>query len=396
MTTLYIGQYTPGTTSYMRANQLKTILKSLNKDTLRSSTLNPSALNSSTFKPSTFTFHTIDTHIPFHQTPRLWRSLGFRFKRGPLIKKLNRYIIDQLNQLLNPSTLKPQTPNPEPYTLNPKPQYPAPQTPNPKPFNLIWIDKAIFLTPKTTAYLSRLADKLVHFTPDPAFTFHKSHLFRQSLNLYDYAVTTKAYELKNFEQYLNADKVIYATQGFDTDLHKPLTPFEHKKAGVLFIGHHEKEREEVLQKLIDEDIAVCIAGIKWQSFADKNKTKTKFKYLGNGIYGKDYVKTLSAYQFSWGSVSKWIPELHTTRTFEIPACGTALITERNNETSSFFKDDEAIFYDSLDDMIEKIRYYQNHPQELQQLTQKGTQRVHNDGRDYESILRKVLQQIGML
>jgi len=303
--------------------------------------------------------------------------LGFRYKRGPLIKKLNAYIIKQVNQLLNAST-------------------PKIQTINPKPYKLIWIDKAIFITPRTTRYLKSLTSKLVHFTPDPAFTFHKSKLFRQSLGYYDFAITTKQYELDYFRRFLPIDRLIYATQGFDKKLHLPSIKFEDKNKGVLFIGHYEKERELVVEMLLNNNIDVSIAGIKWEKFAKQHAQNKYFTYFGKGIYGQDYVKALSNYYFSWGSVSKWIPELHTTRTFEIPACGTALITERNSEITAFFNDDEAIFYDSLDELIEKINYYQNHPQELEQLTQKGTERVHRDGRDYESILRKVLYEIGML
>ncbi|MBI9062182.1 MAG: glycosyltransferase [Marinilabiliaceae bacterium] len=346
---LYIGQYDSGTTSKMRADQLKQILEAENSLPV--------------------TFNIIDTHIPFNQSHRLWRSMGFRYKRGPLIKRVNKYIAKKVSIL---------------------------KTQNSRHFDLIWVDKAIFLTPKTTTYLGTLTDKLVHFTPDPAFTFHKSHLFKASLPTYDYAITTKAYELKYFEQYLNKERIMYATQGFDKNLHQPLTAFEAKKKGLLFIGHHEKERETVFQRLIKESIHVSIAGIKWEAFVNKNKNNQYLHYLGKGIYGEDYVKTLSAYQFSWGSVSKWIPELHTTRTFEIPACGTALITECNKETTVFFTDEEAIFYDSVDEIIEKIKYYQTHSIELEALTKKGMERVHTDGRDYESILKKVLDEIGLI
>ena len=120
--------------------------------------------------------------------------------------------------------------------------------------------------------------------------------------------------------------------------------------------------------MIDAGIMVYLAGIKWDAFVNNNKTNIFLNYLGQGIYGDAYVEALSSYHFSWGSISKWIPELHTTRTFEIPACGTALLTERNSETNLFFKDDEVLFYDSMDELIEKIRYYQNHLDELEILT----------------------------
>lgn len=363
MNIVYIGQYTPGTTSKMRADRLKHILSS-------------SAMGDKEVR-----FDIIDTHVPFHSCHRFWRSMGFRYKRGPLIRRTNNYILEQISQLKNNSAS--QINSPKTYEQKPK------------SYTLIWIDKAIFLTPQTTACLKSLTDKLVHFTPDPAFTFHKSHLFRASLSIYDYAITTKAYELNYFAHYLKAEQIIYATQGFDKTLHQALTPFEEKQEGLLFIGHHEKERAFILQKLLDEGIPVHIAGIKWENFVKRNKENPYLHYHGKGIYGKDYVKSLSAHLFAWGAVSKWIPELHTTRTFEIPACGTALITERNPETNSFFTEDEAIFYDTTEEMIEKIKHYTNHPGQLETLTQKGNQRVHTDGRDYESILKEVITKIGV-
>jgi len=62
MNILYIGQYTSGTTSKMRAEQLKEII--------HTSPLGNREVN----------FNVIDTHIPFNNTTRLWRSIGFRYK----------------------------------------------------------------------------------------------------------------------------------------------------------------------------------------------------------------------------------------------------------------------------------------------------------------------------
>lgn len=335
MTLLYIGQYTPGTTSKMRADQLNEIL-------------NPQR------------FEIIDTHKPFFKTPKLLRSLGFRYKRGPLVTNTNRFIRKGI----------------ETYDI--------------EQFDLIWVDKAVYITKETTALLRKKAKKLVHFTPDPAFTFHQSHHFMASIGYYDYAITTKSYETTHYENHLPKEKIILATQGFNSETHQPQIDYLNKKEGVLFIGHCESERELVLQKLVDADIQVGLAGIKWEKFARRNQNNPSLTYLGKGIYGPDYAKALSTYQFSWGALSKWIPELHTTRTFEIPACGTALITERNVETNSFLNEDEAIFYDSPEEMIERIQYYQNHPDELELLTAKGRERVIRDGRDYRSILDKVL------
>ena len=335
MKVLYIGQYTNGTTSKMRADTLRSILKSQ-------------------------IFKIIDTHVPFYNTQRFWRSFGFRYKWGPLIKNTNKYIV---------ASLKEET------------------------YDLIWIDKAVFIAPKTTALLGSKAVKLVHFTPDPAFTFHKSKLFFKSLPYYDFLVTTKSYELEQYYKYIKTEKVLYTTQGFDAKLHKPSKQLFSKKEGFVFIGHYEDQRAVVLEKLLQNDIKITLAGIKWYQFAKKHQNNPNLIYLGNGVYGEDYVKTLQKAKMAWGALSKWVPELHTTRTFEIPACGTALVTERNTETQLFFKDDEAIFYTNENDLIEKITFFMNNDKPLEVLTKKGTSRAVTNAYDYNSILNAILKTI---
>lgn len=338
MTTLYIGQYTPGTTSKMRADQLKEILP-------------PGA------------FEVVDTHQPFYQTPRLWRSLGFRYKKGPLIRKINHFV---KNRIENQSR---------------------------KQFDLIWVDKGIFITRETTKYLKEKTKELVHFTPDMAFYQNQSEHFNQSLSFYDYVITTKTKEISLYNKRISSNQLITTTQGFNPAVHLPHHRFSEKKSTVAFIGLAEPSRFQIIEKLINANISVNVAGNGWQSFIKKHYENKYLSFHGNALYNEDYAKFISSSLFSLGLLSKNFPELHTTRTFEIPACGTALITERNSETTYFFNEDEAIFYDSVDEMIEKIKYYQSHPDELKQLTEKGRQRVINDGRDYRSILEKILYEI---
>ncbi len=373
MNILYIGQYTPGTTSKMRADQLKEIL---NKYLINNQTDNK--------KINPLTFNIIDTNIPFYQTNRIWRSLGFRYKKGSLIKKINKYVINEVNSLVGQKVNKNSSNNlsTKNYELNPN------------PYDLIWIDKAIFLTPRTTQYLKPLTNKLVHFTPDMAFFGNPSALFNKSLNYYDYLITTKIMEIGEYKKYGIENNLVITTQGFDNEIHKPLTPFSDKDNCVTFIGLCEAAREKMIQSLINNQIKVKLAGKGWMSFIENNKKNPYLTYLGEGLFSMDYTKLLSSSYFSLGLLYKQFPELHTTRTFEIPACGTALITEKNEETSSFFTNEEAIFYNDINDMIDKIKYYQENLDELEILTQKGTLRVHNDGRDYKSIMTNVLKGIG--
>ncbi len=331
---LYIGQYSDGTTSKMRGETLKNIT------------------NASSFQ-------IIDTNIPFFKTPGIIRSLGFRYKKGPLLTNINQYIKKNCVGT----------------------------------YDLIWIDKAIFITSNTTKLLKSKTKKLVHFTPDPAFTYHQSKHFFNSLKYYDYVVTTKSFEIDYYKKLIADNKVIYSTQGFDKNIHRPFTNFNEKVKGVTFLGHYEKERGSIIQALIENNITELIAGKYWEKFYSKNKSNPNLIYKGSGIYGESYAKTISQYTFSLGLFSKWIEEKHTTRTFEIPACGTALLTERNSETECFYNDDEVIFYNSTEDLVEKITYYRKNVDRLKQLTLNGKNKVTQGGFDYHSILTEILNKI---
>lgn len=305
-------------------------------------------------------FSIIDTDIPTNKMCRLWKSIGFRYKIGPLISRVNEFIIDNL---------------------------PA------EKFDLIWVDKAIYITHKTTSLLKSKCNCLIHYTPDPAFECHQSRIFYESLPLYDYAITTKSFEISKYQQYLNKDQILFVTQGYCKKLHRPLNNFEDKK-GVVFLGRYEKSRKHIIETLLKNNIPVILGGShKWNRIAEKHKNDSNLTYINKSVTGEDYVNIISHGLMALGSICKWFAEKHTTRTFEIPACGTALLTERNDEIEEFYNDDEVIFYKSIDDLVMKIKYYLLHQSELKIISEKGRQRIEADGRDYLSIIQKIFSNI---
>lgn len=332
MKVLYIGQYTAGTTSKMRADALKQHLKPR-------------------------VFQIIDTHIPFYKTHKLWRSIAFRTNLGPTIHYINTYILKQLNH-----------------------NY----------YDLIWVDKATFITKLCTNELRRRCDKMIHYTPDMMFYENNSRKFKTSLSYYDTIVTTKSTELPIYQKYVKKSHIKWVTQGFDANIHTTTIPFESKTDAVVFIGLAEPSREQIIQYLIDEGIVVHLAGIGWRTFIKRNAKHKNLKYIGPSLIGEAYSQAISEAKFGLGLLSKRFPELHTTRTFEIPACGTALLTERNIETQSFFKEDEVVFFKDKIDLAERIQFYLKNDSELKALTQKGHQNILAGGYDNKSIIKAIL------
>jgi spore maturation protein CgeB len=259
-------------------------------------------------------------------------------------------------------------------------------------YDLVWIDKGVFIDPRIINILRKGSTKLVHFTPDPAFTYHQSELFYEALGHYDYCITTKSFEIPEYRKH--GVNTIFCTQGYDPELHKPYHDFSQKN-GVVFIGHKEDEREEIIGKLIEMGVRVTIAGNHWDKFAAKRKKYQNLVYKGKGLFGDDYAKEISGAKIGLGLLSKWVPELHTTRTFEIPACRTALVSELNTETQSIFKEDEVLFYKDIKEMVEKVEHYLAHPELLKNITEKGFAKVQDGEFSYNQILKKLLKEINV-
>lgn len=336
---LYIGQTDEGSTSKMRAECLRTIFPGSD-------------------------YQVINTNIPFHSLPRFWRSLGFRYKVGLVIDKVNRFICEQIR-------------------TNAK-------------YDLVWVDKNIFIKESTVKTLRLKGKTLVHYTPDCAFYSNSSKYFRKSLQYFDYVVTTKSFEISYYQKYTSDDRIVLINQGFDPDIHKSHHTFEEKDDSVVFIGLYEKYRGEIIELMISNGIRVKVGGRNWEKFAGIHRNNSCFTYLGNNNYGEVYTKHISYSKLGLGLLSRRFPELHTTRTVEIPACGSALLTERNMETEHLFGDDEAIFYTNEAELIEIIRYYLENQHQLEELAERGNKRAVQSGYDYQSIMKSIIKRISGL
>lgn len=305
-------------------------------------------------------FDVIDTHIPFYNTNKVYRSIGFRLKKGPLICNINKYIKKNFKKIK---------------------------------YDLIWVDKGVFIDEKTTKYLRKYTTNLVHFTPDMAFLENQSSMFNNSLHFYDFVITTKSPEKREYLKIIDEKRLILTTQGFSKVNHKPHFEFIKKKNTVAFIGLAEPSRFNIIEALLDAGIGVRIAGFGWDEIVKKHFKNPLFTFVGEKLMNEDYAKFISSSSIAWGALSKKFAEQHTTRTFEIPACGTALLTEYNEEIATFYNDDEIIFYNTTKELVENVKYYLNHKNELEKITQKGYQRVYKDGYDYESILQNILKKV---
>lgn len=335
MKALYIGILTSGTTSRMRAEVLREL------------------------KPD-WDWDWVDTDGPMRGSARLWRSLAFRYKTGFAVIRINSLVENALSEKGN--------------------------------YDLVWVDKGVFLTRSTMARLRNVAGKIVHFTPDTAFFANRSRHFEAGLEFYDLVVTTKSFEGDDYLRRVAADRFFITTQGYDASLHCP--SFDSKRAKVAaFVGLAEPDRESCIHELLEAGVPIRLGGQGWGRFLSQHGQHPSLEFLGARVFGNDYAAAYSNAWIGLGLLSKRFPELHTTRTFEIPACGAILATESTADTTRFFDKDEALFFRDYTDLARIIveRFAVPDEGKLCDLALRGRMRVIGEGRDYHQILLRILE-----
>ena len=263
-------------------------------------------------------------------------------------------------------------------------------------YDLIWVDKGVYLWPDTVKEIRRLGKVLIHYTPDTAFFANQSRFFEATVALYDKVVTTKSFELEHYQNRISNDRLMLVTQSYDEQQHHVECEFSQKRNEVVLIGLCEPDRERCVAALLKQENQVRIGGRGWERFVSTHANNPLLHFEGSAIFGQHYVQTLSRAALGLGLLTKRFPELHTTRTFEIPACGTALATVSNTETTKFFAENEALFYEDYEDLAQQAKTLLNNPVELQKITEAGHQRVREGGFSNEQVLAKVLTAAGLI
>jgi spore maturation protein CgeB len=272
---------------------------------------------------------------------------------------------------------------------------------------LIWLGSCVF--PQTLHLIKQVNDPLLvsYIHDDPfAHRFHQlspSHhrwhwkTFIEGLAYYDLALFSKQQNVDEAYQF-GAKKAGVLPQYFVPEIHFPhaLTPEENLrfKCDIAFAGHFEPDdREQYIRSLVQAGLKVNLyADFSWEN-VDTSDLPSNFKKLPRAN-GNDYPKALTGADMCLCFMSKMNRDRYTTRCFEIPACGRLLIAERTTELRQIFKEDEeAYFFSSADELVEKVLWLKNHPTRRAEIAQAGMHRVYSGGHSVNNRMEYLLSLV---
>jgi hypothetical protein len=264
-------------------------------------------------------------------------------------------------------------------------------------YDAVWIDKGVWIYPETLVALrdnSRLR-LAIHYTPDPQILYHRSRHFFGCIPQYDLLVTTKPYELDGYRS-KGAREVLLTLQGFSVRF-TPVSPSPAVKAelacDVCFIGRYEHHYARRIKAARTGGAKIKVWGPSWPRYARINPW-ARAVVQGAGIWGERYPLALASSKIALGLLSKLIPETTTTRTFEIPATGTFMLAERTAEHLSLFEEGkEAEFFETDEELCDKIRFYLANGGARERIAHAGRERCIRSGYSDKDQLRRILARI---
>lgn len=328
---------------------------------------------------ATFYLHAME-HLGFEVTPfdpkyfetaGTWDSLLLRIRKGPSAAKLQT-VSEKLLALCKGHV-----------------------------FDAVFVVAENFLPPETIAEI-KASQK-----PTPLFLYHShdnnyssgilkpGHFFSTLLE-YDFVFTTKSPNVARYKTEGQAHSY-FIPSAFDPNVHRPMDN-DNSLIGngffdISFVGTYDYSRDKFLNQIGWERLYVW--GNEWKRFKDFSKHQERI--VPRAIYLDEYADVVSHSKVSLGLLREEAGDLHTQRTFEIPACGSFQIAPRNEEILSFFDENkEVVCFSSPEELADKTHYYLANETLRQKIAQAGYERCVKSRHTYLDRVETIFKTAGLL
>ncbi len=268
-------------------------------------------------------------------------------------------------------------------------------------FDLVFVMAENFLHGSTIQEMKEISGH------PPAFLYHshdnnfsegicKPKDFFKTLAAYDVVFTTKSQNVLRYRE-LGQKNAHFIPSAFEPSVHYPIPADQSRYAKqgleVTFVGTYDRSREPIVNTLDWNHLRVW--GSQWQRFSAYTQHKDR---INNGpIYYFEFADVLSHSACSLGLLRAEAEDLHTQRTFEIPACGSLQFSPRTEEILSFFEEDkEIVCFGSPEELKDKLNYYLANSALRQKLALAGHERCLRDKHTYHDRITKMLDEVGKL
>lgn len=262
---------------------------------------------------------------------------------------------------------------------------------------LIW--RGTLISPFLLKQLRRIPNlKLVSYNNDDPFSpcYDKGKInqrrlwknFKKGIKHFDVNIVYRPHNIDDYDQ-VGSKKTYLFPPYFVPDQINPLLEKHYEKIyDVTFIGHYTKERLEMINFLLDNDVNVKVYGPGWENqYLSKHY---KYERDIRPIYGERYFIAIIKSKMCLAFLSKLNRDVYTRRNFEIPACGTCMVSEQTKELQNLYTpNEEALFFSNREELLQKVKSGRS-----LEIGKNGRLRAVRDGYDILSRVKELMKNIG--
>lgn len=264
-------------------------------------------------------------------------------------------------------------------------------------FDVVWVVNARVLRTSTVQQLRLLQPgvPIAFYSEDDLSAWHNLSIHLVGcLRHFDVVFTAKSFNCHADElPRLGVRNLHYVDQSYDARRHRPVqvSPEDRERLGapVGFVGTFEADRAEAMLHLARNGIVVRVWGGGWPLHWRIRHPNLRIE--GRPLRGDEYPTALCATGINLGFLRKLNRDRHTSRSFEIPACGAFMLAERTDEHLRLFEEGvEAEYFADSGELLEKVRFYLDHPEARSAIAEAGFRRCQRSGYSYRDRLPSML------
>lgn len=181
--------------------------------------------------------------------------------------------------------------------------------------------------------------------------------FVDSIPLYDLHFVFRAINIPEYQKH-GAKSVELLLPYYLPDLHYPIMLSSDdltRSCDLVFVGHAKSDnRLAYLRALVDGGFNLRIYGWHWNRLA-KHESWLSGHYFPP-VWGLDYTRVIRAAKIALVFFTERNRDTYTRRSFEIPAIGTCMLSQRTVDMLHMFREDvEASYFSSALELLEKSK-----------------------------------------
>ena len=266
--------------------------------------------------------------------------------------------------------------------------------------DVLWADKLLPLQPQTLRRLRAMGVASVSYMIDNAFGPRRDpgwRLYMRCIPFFDLHATQRDANVEDYQR-LGARDVIKIQTAFEPTIHFPPAAGwsdADRDREVSFIGTPYDKRAEALARMWREcNVPLVISGADslWRERLPAGAFAAMFR--GGELYGEAYRQAIWRSKINLSFLTHSNRDEFAHKSFEIAGCGQFLLAERSpGHLERFVEDEEAVFFQGVDECVEKIRRWLPDEAGRARVATAGHARAMRDGYSNDVQVARIVERL---